>query len=450
VIDHADDYIDFLNEAVTPFHAVAELKRRFGAEGFSLMNASSDWKVHGGDRLMIESADGRSLIAIVVGEECPAHGGYSIIGSHTDSPDLRLKPVPVSEKGGVTRLHTQFHGGLIYRSWLDRPLDLGGCLYHIVRDDDGRPKYSLDSELPEIKATVVRAGQPVGLIPDIAIHLDREKNDKGEINPEKWLNAVLGTGSPDEVMPKLSELLGHDLEKADGFHLHLFPHQPALRVGIDRSIILGPRHDDLAMVYASAQALVESLKKRSERRRTRVAVFFDAEEVGSMTSSGAHSGFLRDNLLRLTRSHQAFVREEMDPEQAFVESFVISADMVHAVHPNHPEKHEERHAPKINEGLVIKTNANERYATTGETGAMFRAICERANVPVQGFVIRQDMRCGSTIGPMTSALLGARTVDVGIPMWGMHSTGESVGAQDLGRAVAAFAEHFCGRPEGSL
>ena len=140
-----------------------------------------------------------------------------------------------------------------------------------------------------------------------------------------------------------------------------------------------------------------------------------------------------------------YVRGEMDPEQAFAASFVISADMVHAVHPNHPEKHEERHAPQINEGLVIKTNANERYATTGETAAMFRAICERADVPVQGFAVRQDMRCGSTIGPITSALLGARTVDVGIPMWGMHSTGETVGALDLGRAVAAFTEHFCGR-----
>ena len=273
------------------------------------------------------------------------------------------------------------------------------------------------------------------------------KNDKGEINPETWLNAVLGTGSRDEVIPKLSELVGHDLFAADGFHLHLFPHQPALRVGVDKSMVLGPRHDDLAMCYAGAQGLIESLEKRSARRRTRIAVFFDAEEVGSLTASGANSGFLRDNLLRITRSHKGFDRETMDPEQAFAASFVISADMVHAHHPNHPEKHEARHAPKINEGLVIKTNANERYATTGETAAMFRAICERANVPVQGFVVRQDMRCGSTIGPITSALLGARTVDVGIPMWGMHSTGETVGAHDLGRAVAAFAEHFCGRTE---
>ena len=445
MIDHADDYIDFLNEAVTPFHAVAELKRRFGAAGFESVNPYHDWSVRGGDRLLIESADGRSLIAIMVGEVCPAHGGYAIVGSHTDSPDLRLKPKPTSEKSGVVRLHTQFHGGVIYRSWLDRPLDLGGCVYNIVRDENGEPTYSPDSALPEVEAKLIRARQPVAVIPDVAIHLDREKNTKGELDPEKWLNAVLGTGSRDELVPKLSELVGHDLLEADGFHLHLFPHYPALRVGVDRSIVLGPRHDDLAMVYASAQALIESLDRDSARRRTRVAVFFDAEEVGSMTSSGAHSGFLRDNLLRLTRSHEGYVRGEMDPEQAFAASFVISADMVHAVHPNHPEKHEERHAPQINEGLVIKTNANERYATTGETAAMFRAICERADVPVQGFVVRQDMRCGSTIGPITSALLGARTVDVGIPMWGMHSTGETVGALDLGRAVAAFTEHFCGR-----
>jgi aspartyl aminopeptidase len=444
VIDYADDYIEFLNEAVTPFHAVAELKHRFEDAGFTKVDPYADWSVGGGDRLMIESADGRSLIAIIVGEVCPAHGGFAIVGAHTDSPDLRLKPRPTSEKAGVVRLHTQFHGGVIYRSWLDRPLDLGGCVYHIVRDENGAPKYCENSALPEVQATLVRARQPVAVIPDLAIHLDRDKNDKGEINPEKWLNAVLGTGSRDDLVPKLSELVGHDLFDADGFHLHLFPYMPALRVGVDKSIVLGARHDDLAMTYSGAQALIESIEQRGARRRTRVAVFFDAEEVGSMTASGAQSGFLRDNLLRLTRSHQGYVAGEMDPEQAFAGSFVISADMVHAVHPNHPEKHEERHAPEINEGLVIKTNANERYATTGETEAMFRAICERANVPVQGFVIRQDMRCGSTIGPITSALLGARTVDVGIPMWGMHSTGEAVGAKDLGRAVAAFTEHFCG------
>jgi aspartyl aminopeptidase len=447
MIDHADDYIDFLNEAVTPFHAVAELKRRFTASGFSQVDPYADWNVQGGDRLMIESADRRSLIAIVVGEQCPAHGGYAIVGAHTDSPDLRLKPKPTSEAAGVVLLHTQFHGGVIYRSWLDRPLDLGGCVYNIVRDDQGKPKYSENSALPEVKATLVRARQPVAVIPDLAIHLDRDKNDGGKINPEVWLNAVLGTGTRDELVPKLSELVGHDLLEADGFHLHLFPYAPALRVGVDRSIILGPRHDDLAMTYAGSQALIESLEASSSGRRTRVAVFFDAEECGSMTASGAHSGFLRDNLLRLTRSHAGYVAGEMDPEQAFAASFVVSADMVHAHHPNHLDKHEPRHAPKINDGMVIKTNANERYATTGETEAMFRAICERAEVPVQSFVIRQDMRCGSTIGPITSALLGARTVDVGIPMWGMHSTGEAVGAQDLGRAVAAFTEHFCGLRE---
>jgi aspartyl aminopeptidase len=445
LIDHADDYIEFLDEACTPFHAVAELRARFSAAGFEPCDPYDDWSVEPGDRLLIESADGRSLIAVVVGEKCPAHGGYAIIGAHTDSPDLRLKPPPVSEAAGVVRLHTQFHGGVIYRSWLDRPLDLAGCVYDIERDATGAPSYCPNSALPQISKKLIRARQPVAVIPDIAIHLDREKNDKGTINPEIWLNAVLGTGSRDELIPKLSELVDHDLLGADGFHLHLFPHNPAIRVGVDRSIVLGPRHDDLAMCYASCQALIESLGHRELRARTRVAVFFDAEEVGSMTSSGAQSGFLRDNLLRLTRSHTGFVRKAMDPEQAFAASFVISADMVHAVHPNHLDRHEERHAPKINEGLVIKTNANERYATTGETAAMFRAICEIAGVPVQGYVVRQDMRCGTTIGPMTAANLGARTVDVGIPMWGMHSTGETVGAHDLGRAVAAFREHFGGR-----
>jgi aspartyl aminopeptidase len=440
----ADEYVEFLNRAVTPFHAVSELTERFGEAGFSAIDPRADWSFEGGERLLIESVDGRSLIAIAVGDDCPAHAGYAIIGAHTDSPDLRLKMQPVSEGSGVTRLHTQLHGGLIFRSWLDRPLDLAGMVYNIRRDESGRPAYCENSTLPAIDRKMVRAHAPVAVIPDLAIHLDREKNDNGKMNPEKWLVAVLGTGGREKLVPMLSDMVGHDLLAADGFHLHLFPHAQALRVGVDRSMVLGPRHDDLAMCFAGSQALIDSVSSRAHRRRTRVAIFFDAEEVGSRTSSGAHSGFLRDTLLRVVRSHAGFKRRQMDPEQAFTASFLISADMVHAEHPNHKEMHEARHSPKINEGLVIKMNANERYATTGETAAMFRAICERAGVPVQGFVMRQDMRCGSTIGPITSALLGARTVDVGIPMWGMHSTGETVGALDLGRAVLAFTEHFNG------
>ena len=195
MIDRADDYIDFLNEAVTLFHAWPT-SASFGAAGFKWVNhAAAGACVLAETRLLIESADGHPLIAIMVGEVCRCSWRLRNRRVATDSPDLRLKPKPTSEKSGVVRLHTQFHGGLIYRSWLDRPLDLGGCVYNIVRDENGEPTYSPDQRSQVEGEASCFLGKLVAVIPDVAIHLDREKNTKGELDPEKWLNAVLGTGS---------------------------------------------------------------------------------------------------------------------------------------------------------------------------------------------------------------------------------------------------------------
>ncbi|MCO4761407.1 MAG: M18 family aminopeptidase [Myxococcales bacterium] len=441
--DPADHYIRFLGDAVTPFHAVVECENRLKSAGFSQISVLETLNVAQGDKCYVVHPDGKTLIAFVVGSRSPVKTGFALWGAHTDSPDLRLRLNPLTTEAGTVQLTTQLHGGLIRRSWLDRPLSLAGSVFQVARDASGHPIFNPIDGQPVISRTLVRLDEPLAVIPDLAIHLDRKKNDEGEINAQTMLNAVFACGDdPDEAMKALSLRLGMPLDQIDGFDLHLVVHQRPQRVGVDGSLIVGPRHDDLAMVFAGLTGLIEATTDDPAPSRTSVAAFFDAEETGSTTSSGAQSSFLRDVLLRIARNHPETTAGDL--EQSLLRSFVVSGDMAHALHPNHTDKHDSQHAPLINQGVVIKANTNDRYATVGETAAFFRAICEAANVPVQAFVGRQDMGCGTTIGPLTAAQLSARTVDIGAPMWGMHSTGETMGAQDMAWIIAAARVFFRG------
>lgn len=441
--DAADEYIRFLGDAVTPFHAVVECENRLKSAGFVRLNPAEPLSVNHGEKAYVVHPDGKTIIAFVAGSRSPLSTGFAIWGAHTDSPDLRLRLNPLRGEAGTVQLTTQYHGGIIRRAWFDRPLSLAGSVYQVVRNPSGAPIFSPIDGQPVINRTLVRLDEPLAVIPELAIHLDRKKNDEGKVNPQTMLNAVFATGGDaNQAMKALSLKIGVPLDEIDGFDLHLVPHQRPMRVGVDGSFILGPRHDDLAMVFAGLQGLIEAIEIDPSPRRTCVGAFFDAEETGSLTASGAQSSFLRDVLLRLARNHPE--TSGGDPEQSLLRSFVVSGDMAHALHPNHLDKHDSQHAPLINQGLVIKANSNDRYATTGETAAFFRALCDAAGVPVQAFITRQDMACGSTIGPITAARLSARTVDIGAPMWGMHSTFETMGAQDMIWAVAAARALFVG------
>lgn len=444
--DQADRYIQWLGRAPTPHHAVVAVTDRLTEVGFQEWDYGARLPVVPGERRYVVHPDGKSVIAVVVGERSPVRAGYAMVGAHTDSPDLRLRLNPLSQSAGVTQLTTQFHGGLIRRAWLDRPLALAGAVYQAVRDKHGRPRLHELTGLPVMVKRLIHLDEPVGLIPDLAIHLDREKNDKGAINPQTMLNAIVASGDGDAnaVLSQLAQRAGVDFAELDGFDLHFVSAQAPLRVGLDRSLVVGARHDDLAMVWCALEGLVASLQGRSNTVRTRVAAFFDAEETGSLTSSGAASSFLRDVLLRIARQHPDTDSRD-DAEQAFAHSFCISADMAHAVHPNYLDMHDKNHAPRINQGPVLKANASDRYATTGETGAVFTALCEAADVRLQDYVVKQDMACGTTIGPITSAQLATRVVDVGLPMWAMHSAAETCGASDLADMVAVMRVFYAGR-----
>ncbi|MBM4342205.1 MAG: M18 family aminopeptidase [Deltaproteobacteria bacterium] len=441
----ADDYAAWLARSPTPFQAVATCVQQLRAAGFAERAYGGSLAAEPGERIYVAHPDGKSLIALVLGSRSPCDTGYALVGAHTDSPDLRLRLNPLGEAAGTVQLHTQFHGGLIRRSWLDRPLALAGAAYHVVRGKDGRPRFHELTGLPLVTRSLVHVDAPIAVIPDVAIHLDRDKNDKGAVNPQTMLNAVLATGdgSIDEALAMLAARAGVDFAELDGFDLHLVPAVAPQRVGLDRSLVTGARHDDLAMVWCALQALCESVDRDPNPVRTRVAAFFDAEETGSLTSSGAASSFLRDVLVRVARRHPA-TPASADPEQAFAHTFCISADMAHAWHPNFQDLHDKKHAPRINQGPVIKANASDRYATTGETGAAFVGLCEAAGVHVQDFVIKQDLTCGTTIGPIAAAHLAAKVVDVGCPMWAMHSAAETCGAKDLEAMVRVMGVFFVG------
>lgn len=444
----ADDYVKWLHGAPTPFHAVQQCIERLQRAGFSERSLTQPLNSQPGERLYVVHGDGKSLIALVVGSRSPVDTGFALVGAHTDSPDLRLRMNPLLEAAGTVQLTTQFHGGLIRRSWLDRPLALAGATYQVMRGRNGLPVFNPTTGLPVVSRQLVHVDEPLAVIPDLAIHMDREKNDKGAVNPATHLNAVVATGMMDgeAVLKLLSAQANIPLANLDGFDLHLTPWQPPMRVGADRSLVVGARHDDLAMVFCGLTALIESVARDPEPVRTRAVAFFDAEETGSTTSSGAASSFLRDVLVRFTRRHPKTAKTA-DVEQAFAHTLCLSADMAHALHPNHQDVHDKQHAPKINQGVVIKTNAADRYATTGETAALFVGICEAAGVRVQDFVMRQDMACGTTIGPITAAALAARVVDIGCPMWAMHSAAETLGASDLASMIDAMRVFFVGGAE---
>lgn len=433
--DLVDGYIAFQGEAQSPFHVVHKLAADLTQDGFKELQLADHWNLESGAGYYVIHREGKTLVSFVVGKESPADSGFAIIAAHTDSPALRLRLNPFSNNPYYRCLQTQVHGGMIFRTWFDRPLVLAGMVYSYPK---GKPQFDPQNGLPQISRCLVRSPQPLAVIPELAIHLDREKNNSGPVNPEIMLQAIIGTrGFGDTKRRQLLEsLVSTGIDDVQGWELSLAPHWPHVRVGIEGEFVLGPRHDDLAMVYSAHMAMRTAHKQNPFK--TSVAAFFDAEETGSQTAGGAGSSFLRDLLGKIVRSTSG---DGWDASIA--RSFVVSADMAHAYHPSFGDRHDENHRPVIGQGLVVKENSNDRYATTGAGVALFKALCEAAGAPCQFFVIRQDAVCGSTVGPILAARLSCPTVDVGLPMWGMHSAAETMGSNDFAHAVRVFETFFC-------
>ncbi len=423
----ASDLLSFLDASKTPYHAVRELARRLKEAGFRLFQEPDTWQVEPGTRGFVVRAGG-SIVAFELGRKPAAEAGFVLIGAHTDSPNLRLKPQPDLSNVGYRQLSVEVYGGVLLSTWLDRDLSLAG---RVVLADG-------TSELIDLE-------RPLCRIPNLAIHLNREVNSAGLVlNAQTHLLPVLGLeAEPGGFEALLAEGLqgtpSHGAQPSDvlGFDLCLYDTQRAALAGSQNEFLLSSRLDNLASCQAGLQAL---LGASPDLEATRVLAFYDHEEVGSQSASGARSQLMSDLLARLARSFSP--KDESALPRAISRSLLVSADMAHGVHPNYPDKHDKQHRPLLGKGPVIKVNVNQSYASDAASTAAFAAACRAVSVVPQYFSSRNDSPCGSTIGPISAARLGLRTVDVGNPMLSMHSCREMAAVADVAPMIRVLTRLF--------
>lgn len=407
--------LELIDASPTPFHAVAETAARLEAAGFERLREEEAWELTPSGRYYA-TRNGSTLVAFVVGAESPGDAGFRLVGAHTDSPNLRLKPQPAYAKEGYRQLGVEVYGGVLLATWADRDLSLAG---RVVLADREEP-------------VLLRVERPLCRVSNIAIHLNREVNQKGLLlDKQQHLPPLVGLepdGEADERWFEgfLAAEVGAEPDAILGFDLMLYDVQPSAVSGLAGEFVHAPRLDNLASCHAGLEALIAGADA-GEASATRGIALYDHEEVGSESAEGAASNFLAAILERVTLARGG-TREDL--HRAVARSTFVSADMAHAVHPNYADRSEPRHMPKLNAGPVIKINSRLRYASNADTSSRFERLAREADVAVQKFVNRTDMACGSTIGPITATRLGMPTVDVGNPMLAMHSVREMAGSRD--------------------
>lgn len=427
----AQDFGEFLGGAVSSWHAAAAMAAQLQGRGFEALEPDGDWKLRPGGRHLLVR-DG-SLLAF---RHLPGKP-WRIVGAHTDSPHLRLKPRPWGSAAGVARLSVEVYGGALLHPWLDRDLAVAGRL---VVEEGNRAR-----------ALLVDSRRPLACIPSLAIHLHREANKGWEVNPQTHLQALLsggeggvpeggeggegkegeesggaGEGAWQRLLRLLLAEAGCKAAPEDVLAAELALHstEPAAQLGLDGEWLAGPRLDNLLSCYAGMAALQELEAKGRDGGHSWMLLCHDHEEVGSQSFVGADSPLLTDLLGRL------------DPDPAvrgrlLADSLMLSVDNAHAQHPNWPQKHDDNHGPRLNGGLVLKHNANQRYATDALGTAWLERLCRREGLRLQRMAMRADMACGSTIGPISAGRSGIRTLDIGAAQWAMHSPREVCGLDDL-------------------
>jgi aspartyl aminopeptidase len=409
--------IRFLDQATTPFHAVDQMAQRLRRAGFRELSEAEHWQPQPGGGYFI-CRNGSAIIAWRQPQrEAAVTQGWRLLGAHTDSPCLKVKPNPELHRKGYFQLGVEVYGGALLNPWFDRDLSLAGRVSY--RTVEG-----------EVRSALLDLRRPVAVVPSLAIHLDRDANASRNINAQTFLPALLGRS---DEKPDFRRLLAgwlawqgcDDLDQVLDYELCLYDVQGAALVGLEQEFLASARLDNLLSCYTGLQALLTA----QEGGAGQVLVCNDHEEVGSLTACGAQGAMLG----------------AQERNRALARSMLISADNAHGVHPNFADRHDDNHGPLLNHGPVIKVNANQRYATSSETGAIFRHLAAQAGVAVQSFVVRSDMACGSTIGPITAAELGVRTLDVGVPQFAMHSIRELAGSAD-GYSLYRVLQRFLSAP----
>jgi aspartyl aminopeptidase len=417
--DIALDLIQFLDSAPSPYHAASEARGRLTAAGFTDVGLADDWPSGPGRYLVV---DGGSLVAWVVPDGAAADASFRLLGAHTDSPTLRVKPRPDTGSAGFRQLGVEVYGGPLLNSWLDRDLGLAGRV--VVRTPDG----------PQVR--LLRVDRPILRVPQLAIHLDPGVREGLKLDAQRHLVPIWSLGDPEpggfarflaaelDVTPE--EVLSHEVV--------VFDLTGGALAGVNEEFVSSGRQDNLNCSYASVTALAEAAGSPASGHVSAI-VLFDHEEIGSRSATGADGAWLGRQLERTVLARGG-TRDDF--LRAVTRSLHVSADMTHATHPNYPDRHEPGHWVQLNGGPVIKVSANVNYGTNALTQAAFQDAAAQAGVPVQYFVNRSGVRSGSTIGPIVAAGLAVPTVDVGNPALGMHSARELSGAADIGMMIAAL------------
>jgi aspartyl aminopeptidase len=416
----------FIDHSPSSAHACATLVAELTAQGFTVLDERrADWGLGEGRYLVVR---GSSVVAFVLRRRGFAR--VHIVGAHTDSPHLRLKPRAAYACEGCLQLGVEVYGGALWNSWLDRDLGLAG----IVHTLDGGSR-------------LVRIAAPLARVAQLAIHLDRKVNDDGlKLNPQLHLAplwGLVGPGGPgtsgQDAQQRLGELIGVPAAEIAAHELSLYDLAPATLGGADDALIFAGRLDNLASCHAGCTALRGA--QGGDPDTLAVLACFDHEEVGSASDSGADGALLSTTLERIAREVGMAANQLA---AALAGSLMLSADMAHALHPNYTDKHEPRHRPQLGAGVVLKSNANVRYATSAASAAAVRRLAGRTGVPLQDFVARSDVGCGSTIGPKVAARLGILVCDLGTPMLSMHSARECAASADHAPYIALLRAHLRG------
>lgn len=416
--------LEYLAHSTTPYHAAANAARMLSDNGFLQLDEGSDFtNLEPGSYFV--SRNDSSLIAFTLASPTVKIQGLRMAGSHTDSPCLKVKPNPLLERHSTLQLGVEVYGGALLNPWFDRDLSLAGRICR--KDDQGM-----------VKCETIDYRRPVAVIPSLAIHLDREANTKRSINKQTDLIPIIKLEGQEDT-PQFTTLLEEQLVRehpdAKGceildYDLFLYDSQPPQLTGWNEEFITGARLDNLLSCYVLLRALITTTPSNNA-----LIVLNDHEEVGSVSTAGAQGPFLRSLLERI-------FPEPNQRTGIIHNSLLISADNAHGVHPNYADKYDANHLPGINQGPVIKKNANHRYASDAYTASLFKLFCKEAGVPYQEFVMRNDMACGSTIGPLTASMLGVPTVDVGVPSLAMHSIRETAGTMDCWYLYKTLSHFF--------
>lgn len=424
----AKNLIDFIDASHSSFHATKNVEEILIKEGFEKIELKDKWELKKEGKYYV-TKNGSAIIGFIVGKGEIEDDGFRIVGAHTDSPTFRIKPDPeITVVGKYLKLNTEVYGGPILSTWADRPLSMAG-------------RVSVKTQNPlKPKEVLIDMEKPIMIIPNLAIHMNRKVNEGVKINPQIDTLPLLATindkfEKENFIMELIAEKIGVKAEDILDFELYLYTVEKGSLIGLNEEFISIGKLDDLAMVHAGVYGLIDSKIGNA----TNVLVCFDNEEVGSTTKQGAASPMLRIILERIAIS---MGKDKEDYYRGLSNSFLISSDMAHSVHPNFTQKQDLTNRPVINGGPAIKIAASQSYTSDSSSSAVYEGLCKSVNVPVQKFVNRSDERGGSTIGPISSTQLDIPSVDIGNPILGMHSVRELGGVLDHYYAYKSFREFY--------